>query len=361
MRTRSFSRLGSAALLRKLDWYLAKERFVTAVVIALLAEVDARKLYLSEGYPSRKDFCIDRLRFSEDAAWKRTQAARAAQKFPRILTELAKGRLHLSGACLLAPHLLPGNADELIAAALDQTKTEIERMLVARCPKTESMPLVTPIPSSSSSTKVHVSENQAPVAARVGSREPAPGQVDVDNFRAKIAPIAAERFEIRFMVGKETHDKLRYARELSSHQDPSGDPAEVFDRALDAYIHQLEKRKFAATDRPQKKARRSNDPRHIPPHVKRVVRERDRGQCTFVGENGHRCLARKFLQYDHIDPVARGGQSTVDNIRLHCRGHNQLEAERVFGADFIKAKVRKRGPEIGTRVVSPEPMLCCES
>jgi len=80
MRAQEFSR-SAIPLLRKLDWYLAKEHFVVAVVIALIAEVDARRLYLSEGYSSLHVFCIERLGFSEDATWKRTQVARAAQEF----------------------------------------------------------------------------------------------------------------------------------------------------------------------------------------------------------------------------------------------------------------------------------------
>jgi len=44
------------------------------------------------------------------------------------------------------------------------------------------------------------------------------------------------------------------------------------------------------------------------------------------------------MQFDHIDPVARGGEATVENIRLRCRAHNQYEAERVFGAGFMASK-----------------------
>ena len=80
------------------------------------------------------------------------------------------------------------------------------------------------------------------------------------------------------------------------------------------------------------------NPRYIPAHVKRGVWERDQGQCTFVGDTGQRCESRKFLEYDHVDPVARGGQATVQGLRLRCRGHNQLEAERTFGAGFMSAK-----------------------
>jgi len=72
--------------------------------------------------------------------------------------------------------------------------------------------------------------------------------------------------------------------------------------------------------------------------VKRAVWVRDQGQCTFVGERGERCPSRRFLEFDHVDPVARGGQATVAGVRLRCRGHNQYEAERTFGAGFMSDK-----------------------
>jgi hypothetical protein len=57
-----------------------------------------------------------------------------------------------------------------------------------------------------------------------------------------------------------------------------------------------------------------------------------------VGENGQRCPACSDLDFDHIIPVARGGKSTVDNVRLLCSAHNQYEAERTFGAGFMETK-----------------------
>src|SRR6266850_2813403 len=123
-----------------------------------------------------------------------------------------------------------------------------------------------------------------------------------------------------------------------SHQIPSGDMAEVLDRILDLGIRQLEKRKFAATTQPCPKQRATKRARHVPARVKRAAWERDRGQCTFTSEAGQRCPARTLLEFDHIDPVARGGRATVDRIRLRCRAHNQYEAERVFGAEFMSCK-----------------------
>jgi len=36
--------------------------------------------------------------------------------------------------------------------------------------------------------------------------------------------------------------------------------------------------------------------------------------------------------------VARGGQATVENVRLRCRAHNQYAAECTFGKDFMETK-----------------------
>jgi len=51
-----------------------------------------------------------------------------------------------------------------------------------------------------------------------------------------------------------THAKLRRLQSLLSHSIPTGDVAQVLDRALDALIAQVEKRKFAATSAPRKPA-----------------------------------------------------------------------------------------------------------
>ncbi|HEY6865810.1 MAG TPA: HNH endonuclease, partial [Candidatus Eisenbacteria bacterium] len=77
---------------------------------------------------------------------------------------------------------------------------------------------------------------------------------------------------------------------------------------------------------------------HIPAEVKREVWERDRGRCTFVSAAGRRCAARTRLEFDHVEPVARGGQATVSGIRLRCRAHNQYAAECAFGAGFMREK-----------------------
>jgi 5-methylcytosine-specific restriction endonuclease McrA len=154
-----------------------------------------------------------------------------------------------------------------------------------------------------------------------------------------VSPLSPERFALELTMRQSMHDKLRYAQALLGHQVPSGDIAQVFELGLDELIDKLERRKFAATSRPRRRPRHpSANPRHIPAEVKRTVWERDGGQCTYLSEAGQRCPARSRLEYDHIDPVARGGRATAERMRLRCRAHNQYAAECVFGADFMRRK-----------------------
>jgi hypothetical protein len=90
----------------------------------------------------------------------------------------------------------------------------------------------------------------------------------------KVRSLAPERFALQVTISKSTHDKLRHAQEPLSHALPSGDLAQVLDRALDALIGQLEKSKFGATDKPRPQPKSSRSRRHVPAHVKRAVWER---------------------------------------------------------------------------------------
>jgi len=343
----ALSYLSDGTLLGGLTALVAQERTTTAALLAHLAEVDARRLYLPAAYPSMYAYCVGELGLSEDAAYKRIQAARVARQFPVLFAALADGRLHLTAVVLLAPYLTQENIDELLAAAAGKTKSEIEELLAQRFPRSEMMALVQALPASP--------RQLAP--AQVGAHEPMPGASctrqlapwQVGPRGVKLAPVSPERFLLQLTIGRSTQDKLRYAQQLLGHALPSGDVAQVLDRALDALIEKLEKRKFARARRPRPSKRSSSNPRHIPAHVRRAVWERDQGQCTFLSEAGRRCPARTRLEFDHVDEVARGGRASVAGIRLRCRAHNQYGAECTFGAEFMREKREAAGRKAETR------------
>ncbi len=173
---------------------------------------------------------------------------------------------------------------------------------------------------------------------------------------------------MRLTLDQEAYDDLRAIQALLGQTSDSKDLATVVGRSLKLLRQQLEKRKFAATDRPRdtgsRPRRTSHNPRHIPERVRRAVWARDQGRCTFVSESGQRCPARTGLELDHIEPVARGGEATEQNLRLRCRAHNQYEAESTFGAGFMHEKreaartaaARRRGGGLCAEAIgSPRP------
>ena len=322
----SLSHLSDRDLLRGLASLVVDDRTTTAMLLAHIAEVDARRLYVPAGFPSMFLYCVHELHLSEESAFKRIRAARTARQFPAIFEAVAEGRLHLSAVLMLAPYLTPENGGELLAAATHKTRAEIEQLLAQRFPRPDLPARVQALSPATLSTEP--SSSPGPVDQH------APGRVESE--RPKVTTLARQRFALQVTLEQTTHDKLRYLQALLSHQVPSGELARVLDRTFDAAIRELERGKFAATTKPRPGQGRSRPRgRYIPSAVKRAVWERDGGRCTFVSATGQRCPARRLLEFDHLNPVALGGQATVEGVRLRCRAHNQHAAECTFGAEFM--------------------------
>jgi hypothetical protein len=327
----------------------------TADLLAHIAEFDSRRLYAGEGYSSMFVYCVEALHFSEEATYKRIRAARAARQFPVIFDMIADGRIHLSGVVVLASCLTPENVGQLLKAATHQTKATIERQVAAICPQPDMPSRIRPLAAFQLSPGTVAVPDRNDAASQMlavpaslpltqasddspedGTPELSPGTVA---RRPTVAPIAAERFAVQFTMDAEMHNDLREAQALLGHQVASGDLARIFGRGLKMLVRELKKTKFAETDQPRvASGRAGTNPRYIPAAVRRAVHERDRGRCTYVSDGGRRCSERAGLEFDHAEPVARGGRSTETNLRLRCRAHNQLEAERLFGAVFMEQR-----------------------
>ena len=352
----SLTHIPDPALLRELRALVAQDRATTALLLAHLAEVDARRLYAPAGHPSMFACCVAELRLSEDAAFKRIRAARVARQYPGVFTMLADGRLHLSAVVMLAAHLTPENAEGLMAGAAHQSKAGIEQLVAGRFPRPDLLDriedlVLSPNVGLSAPGRIGPPDAQpslkptgfldgqlAPGPVGATGAQLAPGPVG-PSVRQGVAPLAPGRYAFQFTGSQDTYEKLRYAQALLGHVVPSGELAEVFDRALDALIARLERRKFAATTRPRPRRQRGGAAaRHVPAEVRRAVWERDGGRCTFVSVAGRRCPERTRLEFDHVDPVARGGRATAERMRLRCRAHNHYGAECEFGADFMSRK-----------------------
>jgi 5-methylcytosine-specific restriction endonuclease McrA len=162
---------------------------------------------------------------------------------------------------------------------------------------------------------------------------------------------------------------------------PDRDVARIHELAMAAFVEQLRKRRQAASDRPRRVegsevsaparvdasreareeesnqagvgASRGSAParatvpnrgggRHVPAAIRREVWRRDEGQCTFEDSGGRRCEERAGLEIHHEHAFALGGPTTLDNLRLLCRAHNALLAERDLGRAQVE-RMRNEG------------------
>jgi 5-methylcytosine-specific restriction endonuclease McrA len=339
MNTRCCERLTDEQLLADLDAAAAKERVAIAELIALLAEMDSRKLYLAEGYSSLFVYCTKSLKLSEHAAYGRIEAARASRRFPLILRLLTDGSITLTTVCLLAAHLTDDNHRDVLGAAIHKTKREVEQQVAGLAPRPPVPSVIRRLPASNTaaimverpSDRSDASLPRAPLSIGTG-----PAAVQRRHNLPVVRPLAPERYKMQITITQDTHDKLRRAQDLLRHVLPNGDPAAIFDRALTRLLHELERKKLAHVDRPRREAPSTNvRGRHVPAAVRRAVWARDAGQCAFVG-TGDRCTERGFLEIHHVLPFADGGPTTLDNLQLRCRAHNAYEAKAYFDSFVLR-------------------------
>lgn len=142
------ARLSDAELLRRVVHLARDEREATVELVAHLAELDARRLYLGEGFGSLFGYCTGALRLAEHAAYNRIEAARASRRFPSLLDLLADGSLNLSTVRLIAPHLQPGNFDSVVALAKGKSKREVEVLVARLAPRPDVAASVRKLPAS---------------------------------------------------------------------------------------------------------------------------------------------------------------------------------------------------------------------
>ena len=73
-------------------------------------------------------------------------------------------------------------------------------------------------------------------------------------------------------------------------------------------------------------------------------------QCSYPG-----CDRRYGLEYDHVDPVANGGSTTLDNLELPCREHHHQKTERDRTAGLLGGNRKRYRLERNVQEVVSKP------
>ncbi len=325
--------LSDTVLLAEVARLAHLQRDATARFVAHIAELDARSLHLGAGFPSLFAYCCEVLQLSEGEAGNRIVAARVARRFPMVLERLESGALNLTSVRLLSSHLTEENHRELLDAVAHKKKGDIEELIAHRFPRPDIAASIRKVPARTPTAEASA-EPPVTTPAEAGPPVPSPTPGAIQAMptaslrRAVVAPLAPDRYEIRFTATAETRAKLRRAQEQLSHAVPSGDVAAIIDRALTALLDDLARSRVS--DERTGRAPSAGS-RHIPARVKRAVWLRDGGQCAFVARGGRRCSGRAFLEFHHLRPFAVGGEATIENVELRCRAHNAYEAGLFYG------------------------------
>lgn len=376
MQDDSLETLSDDELLRRLADLTRQSRRVEADLVAHVAEVDARKLYAREAAPSMYVYCTAVLHLSEAEAYMRIRVARASREHPQLIDMLRDGRLHLTGASILVPHLTRENALALLKRATHCSRREIEEQVAELAPRPSVPPSVRRLPDRREVRERPVVEVErdgdqlrsngvgpGPQAAADGlfsalpllegagqsfgdplvvpiqppalARPPAPIPPATRNQpRADVRPLGGARYRVQFTASARLRDKLERLQALMRSQAGDVDLAVVVEQAVTEKLERLEARRFATTSRPRPAPVEPTAPpssRHVPAAVRRTVHDRDDGQCRYVAATGRRCSERHVVEFHHRHPFAMGGEHSSGNIRLMCRVHNGYLARLDYG------------------------------
>ena len=341
--------LSDDELLGRLAELLRQSRRIEWVLVAHIGEVDERRLYAREASPSMFAYCTEVLHLSEQEAYLRITAARAARQNTMLLPMLADGRLHLSGIAKLAPHLTRSSQEALLGRAAHKSKRQIEELVAELAPGADVPFLTRKLPEARRTEPGAPSRSQAQAGAIL---ELGPDRVHTSGLPAPVRPevmqpLSPTRYKVQFTASAAFHDKIERLKALIRSSMPNGDLAAIFEDAVTEKLQRLEARRFGTTKAPRTglAARETPAPtsRYISSSVRRAVYERDGGQCRYLDDRGRRCSARHHLEFHHVEPHARGGDRSPENIRLMCRTHNVYLAERDFGVDLM-ARYRRGLP-----------------
>lgn len=259
---------------------VVRERESSAEVLLNLMPFDDKEVWKKLGHASLYRYCLDKLGYTPGQANRRIQGMRVACRLPEVIAALKSGETSLEAVNALAPILNKSNVRELLSAAKGKTVLEVQALLGG----------------------------------------PEKGSVRVS-----------------LLLTAQALESIERVRGLMWHKNPGAKLEDALNETVEFYLDKRDPVRRVlredATSRQPAPSRSLEPNRRIPQAVKDEVWHRDGGRCAFVKPDGSRCVEQKGLEYDHIVPFALGGPSNrVQNIRLLCWGHNQMEMRRRFGA-----------------------------
>lgn len=264
-------------------------------ILRYLREVERRRLFSELGYASLFDFSVRELKYSEGRAGRRIAAMRLIKEVPEVEAKIASGELSLSNV----------QQAQSLFRVLNKTRP---------VPKQEKLEVLAKLENKSARDGQKALLETQPLAALPRERE---------------RVVSESTTQISFLMSDKLKAKLEQVRSLLGVRGAKMNYAELFDSMSELSLEVLKAQRFGkkraaqALETPTSELEGSHN-RYLSKALKFQVWQRDRGRCT------QRSSTRN-LNYDHICPLAFGGRSTLENLRLLCFHCNQRAGAKVFG------------------------------
>jgi hypothetical protein len=254
-----------------------------------LREVEKRRLFSKLKYPSLFEYAVKDLGYSEPEAARRISAMRLLRDVPEISKKVESGELTLTNMVLAQTTF----AKERKAGRAFTVDKKIEVLSkLENCSTRKAKEIV-----------------------------------------AEISPEMKKRDELNFdsITDEVLRGKLLQLKGLLAHTNSNLTLMELLHKLCDGELERL----LSAPKVKNAKIEQDRGVNNISQaEIRRQVWRRDKNKCT-------NCSSTYALEIDHIIPSAKGGPSTLKNIRLLCRSCNQRAAISHFGVKKIEKYLTK--------------------
>jgi hypothetical protein len=276
-----------------------KERLIGIEVLQHLREIDSRQSFALWGYPNLYAYCAGELKYSRGCAHRRIASMKLLREVPELELKIESGEVNVSTLSQVHSFFVQEERQMGKTYSIEEKKTVLNEIEGKSTDQTERV-----------------------------LKTLSPEQVKPEKKRR----LNKKQSELRLVISEELLEKLERLKNLLGHKSDAQTYAGLIEELADLALKKLD---------PMEKPRvppleTKTSTRYISEKTKRAIWQRDGGQCTYNDPITGRCSGKHALQYQHIIPFAQGGQSTFDNLTLHCQAHNRLAAIQAYGLEKMQ-------------------------
>lgn len=318
-------------LLEKTAQLVQSERDLLTEILHHLREIERRRLFSQLGYNSLFEYATKKLAYSDDQAARRISAMRLLKELPQLEPKITSGSLTLTNLNM---------AQTLFRQ--EQKRVSAESKAFSSSQKLELL-----------SQLEHKSKRQAEKILAARSSEPAMLQPD------RIRVVSETTVEIKFMAQVELQSKIEKVKGLLAHSHRDMKMTDMINWLCDMAIQKLD-----PAEKPVRKssslAKQIDQPSPAPAlkpcvgnhisvsNISPKIRSQKNASRQYISASAQRqvwkragsrcqnCGSLHALQVDHLRPIALGGTSEIENLRILCRSCNQRAAINLLGLDKME-------------------------